>query len=104
MDQIVTECKPDTKLFIEASDLNEGYVFALMTWLLMSLEFRVECWIDLDGLRERLQGVLNDDFAVDIAIEHIINLSILALNLNDDLLLQSSVQQVQRMSCQFGQV
>ena len=103
-DQVVAECEPDTKLFIEASGLNEGYVCALMTFLLMSLEFRVECWFDLDGLRERLQGVLNDDLAVDIAIEFIDNLSILVLNLNDNLLLQGSVQEVQRMSRQFSQV
>ena len=70
----------------------------------MSLEIRVECWFDLDGLRERLQGVLNDDLAVDIAMEFIENLSILVLNLNDDLLLKSSMQQVQRMSRQLAQV
>ena len=55
-------------------------------------------------MRERLQGVFNDDLAVDIAKEFILNLSLLISFLNDDLLLKSSMQEVQRMSCQFAQV
>ena len=67
----------------------------------MSFELVEEFYIIFDGSSESFQGVLNDYFAVDIAIKCIYNCSIIVI---DDLFLKSSMQKVERMSCQSSQV
>ena len=96
LDQVFTESDPDTKLLIEASILNQIYVFRIKSIFLVSLELVEELYIIFDGFRKSFQGVLNDYFAVSITIERIDNFSI------TDIFLQSSMQKVKRMSCQFS--
>ena len=98
LDQAFAESDPDTKLLIEASILNQIYVFSIKTFFLVSFEFVEELYLFFDGFRESFQGVLNDYFAVGITIERIINCFIISL------FQKSSMQKVKRMSCQFSQV